>query len=203
MSKEIIGLIAVALVFIAYVPYLRDIIRGKVKPHPVTWLALVVTASSIFLLQTANGSGSGAYPTATVGVFAVCVFVLSLKYSKIKIQLFDVLCFVASLIGAAVWLFIDRPVLSIIVLLAAELVGFAPTVVKGWKKPYDDSITLWGTNAIRHMTGFFAIQNYTFITVLNPIVWITVSLSYSAMLLIKRRHTIKWPWRKRQFKPYN
>ncbi|HRQ87059.1 MAG TPA: hypothetical protein PLY16_03025 [Candidatus Saccharibacteria bacterium] len=203
MSKEIIGLIAVALVFIAYVPYIRDIIRRKVKPHPVSWLALVVTSSSIFFLQTSSGSGSGAYATATVTVFALCVFLLSLKYSKIKLQLFDVLCLIASLIGVAVWLFIDRPVLSIIVLLTAELIGFAPTIVKGWKKPYDDSITLWGTNAIRHMTGFFAIQNYTFITMLNPIVWITVSLSFSTMLLIKRRHTIKWPWRKRRFEPYN
>ncbi len=35
--KEIIGGIAVALTFIAYIPYYRDILKGKTRPHIYSW----------------------------------------------------------------------------------------------------------------------------------------------------------------------
>lgn len=203
MSKEVIGLIAVGLVFIAYIPYIRDILRNKVKPHPFSWFVWGITASSIFMLQTANGSGSGAYTTATVAVFAFSVFFLSYKRSKVKIKPLDIICLSIALTGVGLWLFVDNPVLSILILLVVELTGFIPTVVKGWRKPYDDSITLWGTNSMRHLAGFFAIQQYNFVTMLNPIVWGTLSLAFSGVMFLRRRKFVKWPWRKREFRPFN
>jgi len=31
--KNIIGIIATLLVFIGYIPYIKDIVKGKTKPH--------------------------------------------------------------------------------------------------------------------------------------------------------------------------
>lgn len=35
--KEIIGVTAVLLAFISYAPYIRDILKGRTKPHVYSW----------------------------------------------------------------------------------------------------------------------------------------------------------------------
>ena len=36
--KTILGIIAVIIALAGYVPYFRDIFRGKTKPHAFSWL---------------------------------------------------------------------------------------------------------------------------------------------------------------------
>ena len=203
MIKEIIGLIAVSLVIIAYVPYIRNILLKRVSPHPFSWLVWSVTATSIFFLQTANGSGAGAYTTATVAIFAFTVFLLARRNRKVKPQLFDIICLVVACLGIVVWLFIQQPMVSIIILLSVEMLGFVLTFRQGWKKPHNESALLWATNSLRHTTGFMAISNYNFITMLNPIVWTIIGTSFAITLISRRKLVRKHFWNKRRFKPYN
>ncbi len=39
--KEFISGIAVALTFVGYVPYMRDTIKGKTRPHVYTWFVSI------------------------------------------------------------------------------------------------------------------------------------------------------------------
>lgn len=203
MIKEIIGLIAVGLVIIAYVPYIRNILLKRVSPHPFSWFVWSVTATSIFFIQTTNGSGAGAYTTATVAIFAFTVFLLARRNRKAKPQLFDIVCLVVACLGIVIWLFVQQPVVSIIILLAVEAVGFIPTFRQGWKKPHNESALLWSTNSLRHCAGFLAISNYNFVTMLNPIVWTLIGTSFAIILISRRRSVTKMFWDKRRFKPYN
>lgn len=203
MSTDFFGFIAVALVFVAYIPYLRDIIKGKAKPHPFTWLVWAITAGSIFSIQLANGSGAGAYGSAAVSLFAFTIFVLVSQKSKVKIRRIDIICLVTALVGIICWLVIQQPLISLILLLSIELIGFVPTLLKGIEKPYEDSVSLWGTNTLRHMSGLIAIQNYNILTILNPALWMTISALFGLTLLIRRRKVRRPLIRKRQFRPYN
>jgi hypothetical protein len=45
--KELIGFAAVALAFVAYAPYFRDILRHKIQPHPFSWFIWGFAASLI------------------------------------------------------------------------------------------------------------------------------------------------------------
>lgn len=203
MIKEIVGLVAVGLVILAYVPYIRNIILKRISPHPFSWFVWSITAMSIFFIQTANGSGAGAYTTATVAVFAFLVFLFARRNRKVKPQLVDIICLIVACIGIVIWLFIQQPVISIVVLLAVELIGFIPTFRQGWEKPHSESIGLWMTNAIRHCTGILAISSYNFITLLNPIVWAIIGIGFTITLLSRRKAKNRLFWEQRRFKPYN
>lgn len=203
MTKEMLGIIAVALVFVTYIPYILDILKKKVKPHPFTWFVWMITASSIFLLQITNGAGSGAYPTAFVAVFALFVFILALRNNRLRPTTIDVVCLIVACIGIGSWMLIDIPWVSISLMLFVEITGFTPTFLKGWRKPYEESVSMWGTNAARHIFAISAVQNYGFITMINPITWMTLSTIFCVQLLYRRTIVPKPKQRKRQFRPYN
>ena len=38
MHKEIFSAIAIALTFIAYIPYIHSILKKKIKPHVFSWV---------------------------------------------------------------------------------------------------------------------------------------------------------------------
>lgn len=203
ISKEVLGFIGVALVLVAYLPYLRDIIRKKVIPHPFSWLIWTATATAVFFIQTTNGSGPGAYPTATIALMAFSVFVLSYRMNKVRIKPLDILCLVIASAGIVVWLFIDQPLISLILLLSVEVIGFIPTIRKAIAKPYEDSISVWAISAFRHGFGLAAITHYNLVTILNPLVWIAMCVTFCTVVLWRRRTTKKPHGRVRQFRPHN
>src|SRR5665213_2891074 len=105
MIKEIIGIVAAGLVFIAYYPYLRDIKRGKTKPHPYSWFIWGFNTLLIFTLQVSHGAGSGAYTTATVAGMSFLICLLGLRNGKKDIVAIDTMCLVLAIIAGCIWLF--------------------------------------------------------------------------------------------------
>ena len=200
--NELFALAAVLLVIIAYVPYLVKIARGEVKPHPFTWLVWTITATSIFILQTNYGSGTGAYATAAMAFCALNVFIFTVRKGMPKVHPLDAICLVIALLGVAVWLVIDEPVVSIAILLSVEVIGFIPTFAKGVRKPYEDSAVLWALTVGRHSMGLLAIEHYNIVTSLNPITWIIVGSLFCIALLIRRIPVRKPKQPKATLQPY-
>lgn len=203
IPKEILGFIGVALVLAAYLPYLRNIIRRKVLPHPFTWLVWMVSATLISLIQMTNGAGPGAYATATIAVMSFCIFTLAIRFNKTRINPLDVVSLGFAFVGLVIWVFVDQPLISLLLLLSVELIGFTPTLRKGYKKPYEDSLLLWATNAARHLISLSAITHYSAVTMLNPLVWAPLSLAYCGLLLWRRHKTRKPLRRVKTFQPHN
>lgn len=191
MHHEIFGIIAALLVVTAFIPYLVKINRGVVKPHPFTWLIWTITASSICMLQFSNGAGAGAYGSGAMAVFSLFVFASTVRRGMPRVHYIDVICLIIALLGIATWLVVKEPVLSIAILLSVELVGFVPTFLKAWRKPYEDSAVLWLLSGIRQTMSLLAIQQYNVVTLLNPISWMIVAFSFSVLILIRRIPTRK------------
>ncbi len=185
--KELIGIIAAALAFVAYIPYIRDILKGKTRPHVYSWFIWGFAAVLIFALQITHGAGAGAYTTATVAIMCFIVCLLGLRNGTKYITKLDTLFLVLALIAAGVWLFAKRPTLSMALLVSIDMLGFAPSVRKGWSKPYEETLSLWSMNGARHALSILALQQYTLLTLLNPVVWSICNLSFCGLLIVRRR----------------
>lgn len=187
MIKEVIGIIAASLVFIAYIPYLRDIFKGKTKPHPYSWFVWGFNTALLFALQISHGAGAGAYTTATVTVVTFFVCILGIKYGTKDIKLIDTVCLILALIAGVIWLFAKQPTFSAILVVAIDMIGFAPSVRKAWSKPNEETLSLWSLNSFRHALSILAIQSYSIITVLNPATWAVANFVFSLVLVSRRR----------------
>jgi len=57
--KAILSDVAIALTLLAFYPYIRDILKGVVKPHVFSWIIWSSTTLIVFLTQLQAGGGLG------------------------------------------------------------------------------------------------------------------------------------------------
>lgn len=185
--KEIIGIVAVLLTFIAYIPYYRDILRGKTHPHVYSWSLWGLLTILIVALQIKGGAGPATFITAAAGILCIGVVILGLKHGKRDITKSDTVVAILGLIAIGFWLLVDQPVVSIILVVLADLLAFIPTVRKSWYKPYTETLSLYVTNTLRFALGVVAVENYTILATLWLAVWAVANGLFSIMLVVRRK----------------
>jgi hypothetical protein len=96
--KAVLGITATALTFIAYIPYYRDILRGKTHPHIYSWSLWFLLTILIVAQQIAGGAGYAALVTLAAGLLCIGVIILSLKDGKKEITRSDTIVAALSLL---------------------------------------------------------------------------------------------------------
>src|SRR3990167_9859064 len=119
--KEIIGAITVALTFIAYIPYYRDILRGKTHPHIYSWSLWGLLTVLIVALQIKGGAGPAVWVTIAAGLLCLGVVILSIRRGKRDITIADTITAILSLISIVLWLLINQPVVALLFAVTADM----------------------------------------------------------------------------------
>jgi hypothetical protein len=187
--KIYLASIAAVLAVVGNIPYLIDILRGRVRPHPYTWMIWTIVSGTIFFGQLARGAGVGALPTAASEIFTLIIFLFSLRYGFKEIRSTDTYFLLAALIGLIPWLLTRDPTLSVIIMVSIDLVAFVPTIRKTQRDPTSETPVLYGTNALRHGLALGAFQAYNTATMLHSLVMILVN-AYMAWIIIRGKNLI-------------
>lgn len=185
--KEIIGGVAVFLTFAAYVPYYRDIIKGKTHPHVYSWSLWGLLTILLVALQIKGGAGAATWVTAAAGLLCIGVIILSLRDGKKNITTSDTVVAILGLIAIGFWLIADQPIMSIVLVIVADLLAFIPTIRKSWHKPYSETLSLYVTNALRFFLALAAVETYTFLSASWIIFWATGNAMFAVMLIVRRK----------------
>ena len=185
--KIVVSVIAVILSFIGYGIYIRDILKRKIKPHTFTFLIWGVASSVTWGLQVYGGAGVGAWITVVVSAICIFIFFLCLKYGEKKITSLDIVFLILALFALFLWLVVKQPVWSVILLVAIDLLGFAPTVRKSWNKPHEEGLFTWELTAFRHALGIIALEKFNILTLLYPVTWVIGNSLFSIFIIIRRR----------------
>lgn len=186
--KQVVGILATVLVFAGYIPYLRDIAKGKTKPHIYSWFVGGVVAIIIFALQVNGGAGTGSLVTLAAGAMCLLVIALGIIHkSKVDIIWIDTLFLILAFLALGLWLFAKQPVLSAILATAIEVLGFLPTVRKSWNRPFTETLQFYYLNTLRFGFAIFALQTYTIVTTVYPVIWVLFNGFFALMLIIRRK----------------
>ncbi len=186
--KTTIAIIAGLLAIVGNIPYLRDIIRKRVQPHPYTWLVWSIVSCIVFFGQVAKGAGIGALPTAASEIFTIIIFFFSLRYGFKNIRKIDTLFLVIALLGIIPWILTKDPTISVIIAVSIDLVAFLPTIRKTWIRPETETPVLYAMNVLRHILMLISLQAYNIATVLHSIVMITTNTLMTGMILIRKKN---------------
>lgn len=186
--KQALGIISILLALIAYVPYTRDVLNGKTKPHVYSWFIWGSLSLLIAVLQLKKGAGPGAYMTLFAGVISLFIFALGLPDGKKDITQIDTIMFVLALIATGVWLLAEQPVASMVLLISADALGSIPTFRKSWHKPHEETLFFWSISPVRHAISIGALASYNLVTLLNPITWVLINSSFVILLVSRRKY---------------
>ena len=180
---------ALILVLVGYVPYIRDIFKGKTTPHAFTFLIWTLSTAVSFFLQIKGGAGPGAWITCAGVIFQLFIFCLCLRYGTKNVTRSDVFFLILALISLGLWLLVDQPVAAIILAVLVEIFGFIPTVRKSWHEPYSETLFTYWIYVIRHAMAVLALSQFNILTVLFPFT-LTIANFIVAILLVVRRKQI-------------
>jgi len=185
--KFFFGIVAIVLNFVAYAPYIRDIIKGKTTPHAFTWFLFGLINAFVFGLQISSGAGIGAFVSLAISVTVFFIFVLSLYKGEKKITISDIVFFVLALIALILWVYVKQPVFSTILLSITNILAFAPTVRKSWEKPFSETFSTYVMNGSKHAINLIALEHYNIVTYLFPLSASIITFAFVFMLIFRRR----------------
>jgi hypothetical protein len=144
------GLVAVA----DPIPYIRDTVRGRTRPHRGTWLIWSVLAIVAFLAQHADGA---AWSLPMVGVQALLttvILALALRRGEGGVSRGELLLIGIAGAGVVGWLSADEPLVATVCVVLADLIGVALMVPKTYRDPWSETFS---TFAMASLSGALAV----------------------------------------------
>ena len=186
--KEFFSAVAIALTFIAFLPYIRSIQQGKTKPHVFSWVIWGSTTFVVFLAQLADKGGVGAWPIGVSGIITLYVaFLAYIKKSDYMITATDWCFFLLAMSSLPLWYLTSEPLWAVVILTVVDIMGFAPTFRKAYSHPFDEQLRFFVIMAARNLISILALEHYSKTTVLFPAVITAACIIFILMVVYRRR----------------
>ena len=178
------GIIAI----IGMVFYISSIVSGKTTPHRTTRFIQFL----ILFLGTVGLFNAHDYPTFLLyciySTFALVISLLSLKWGEGGWTKTDIVCLLIALLGVAVWLISNNPLVAIVASVLASAIGTVPAYIKTYESPKSEYWVYYFCNLFSNSLIFFAHDVHTFSNSLPSVYYVIWNLAF---LILIFRHWIK------------
>jgi hypothetical protein len=190
MLKEFLSVIAIALTFVAFYPYIRSILQNRTKPHVFSWIIWGSVTFVVFLAQLADKGGAGAWPIGISGLITIYVAILAyLKKADTTITRSDWVFLSLAMTALPLWYFTSEPLWAVVILTTVDLLGFGPTFRKAYVRPFDEQLIFFFTISVRNIISIMALAHYSVTTILFPALTALSCLLFIIMVLYRRRNS--------------
>ncbi|ABI77030.1 putative membrane protein [Hyphomonas neptunium ATCC 15444] len=186
-AKELFGLGALLLTFIAFFPYIRSILRGQTRPHAFSWMIWGASTFVVAMAQLSDGAGVGAWPIAVSGLITLLVAWLAYRRSAgMHVTRVDWAFLLLALSALPFWYFTETALPAVIILTGVDLLGFGPSIRKAYTHPYEENVAFFLLGAFRNAMVLLALEHYSWTTALFPAAVGVACLLFAALVAGRR-----------------
>jgi len=172
----------------AYIPYWRDLLRGKTIPHPFTWLIFMIVQSiGVAGVFYGGGGWKGAVWMMLGSISCFFIFLWGLKFGQKNIQLIDILLLALAFLGIILWSVYDQPFWSIILICITDTIAYLPTFRKSYHHPEEETALAWFLFSVATVFSILALENYNFFTTTYSSLIAVLNLLLCLFLLFRRK----------------
>lgn len=185
--KEILGIIATVIAFVSYIPYIRDVLTGKTKPHAFSWLVWALLTGIAFFGQLAGGAGAGAWVNGFTAVICFIIFIFGISKGRKNIIPIDWISLGGAAVAIIFWFVTKGPLLSVILITLIDALGFFPTFRKSFHKPHEETVITYFLSGLKYVIALFALQKVSLVTALFPSYLIVANWTFVVMVLMLKK----------------
>lgn len=185
--KSIYVLTATLISLTAYIPYVRDVLNGKTRPHIFSWFVWSTLTGIAFFGQVAGGAGSGALVLGFTTLACFFITILSLKKGTRDVKPIDWLAMAGALVALFFWLVTKSPFWSVIIITATDLLATFPTIRKTYNNPYQETGSFYLLNTVKFLLAIMALDKYTLITSLYLVYLLLANAAIFLLIYLRRR----------------
>ena len=158
--QEFFGLTSGVLPIIGAVPYIRDILRHKTKPHRSSFLIWAILNSIAVSAMFAKGA-TWSLVMPTIGVLEVLTtFILSLHYGVGGFSKKDYAALSLAGLGLILWHFTKEPLLALAIVIVVDAIGMTLTVTKTYQQPHTETFSTWFLSFIAAICAMLAVGKW-------------------------------------------
>lgn len=187
-DKLILSWVSIGLTFLAFLPYLRDIVRGSFRPHVFSWVIWSATTLVVFFAQLAADGGVGAWPTGVSALMTILIAIAAYRRkADSRITTMDWIFFLAAMSSLPLWYLTSDPLWAVVVLTTVDMLGFGPTLRRVWQDPHAESALFYTVFVARSALSIPALESYSVTTILFPAAIGLGCAALVAVILLRRR----------------
>jgi len=162
------GTFSLALNIIGYIPYIRDILRGIVKPQRITWAIWAILVCVSAVNQVLNDGGWSSLFLISTAILVVTTFALSFKYGVGGASRLDWVCLALAGILLIYWLTSQDTRFSTIIAVGIDAIGAVPTLIKTYKHPGTETYIQWVMSGIAGIFAMVAVTRLDWVLLIYP-----------------------------------
>jgi uncharacterized membrane protein YhfC len=185
--RGILGIAATVIALISYIPYFRDIVARKTRPHAFTWLIWGTLTAIAFVGQIVGHGGPGAWVTGFTALVCLVIAGIAAFDGERNITRLDWLALAGAGAALIAWFLTHSPLLSVILITVIDEIGFVPTLRKSYYRPHEETMSTFVMSGFKWVLGLVALERFTVTTALFPLSIVLASWLFVVMLLIRRR----------------
>jgi hypothetical protein len=183
--SQLFTILSGVTIALAYIPFIKGTIEGKVVPNRASWIVWFVQDVLIASSAITAGAGPAAVMAVAWGIGAGIVLVLSVsKGTRGAFTALERACLVLSGLGLLLWATTGSARLALVAGVSAAVIGGVPTVVKAWRQPWTEPITGWLLLILGTLFSALAIGQWTFDSGLLPVAIGLFQLSVATPLVL-------------------
>ena len=183
----ILGILALIIGLVSYIPYLYHVLKNKTKPHIFSWFIWGLLMGIAFIVQLTEEAGPGSW---IIGLgSASCLFIATISYIKWKkdyITKSDWICFIAAILGIIFWVITKNPLIAVIIITGVDAIAFIPTFRKAYHSPHEETVVTYAISGFDMFLSILALENLNLTTALYPASLVVTNTLFSLMTVIRR-----------------
>ena len=170
LYQQLLSTAASALTIAIYYPYLKNVIRGQVKPHMFSWLVWGTTTTLVFFAQWKAGGGVGLWAIGGSGLISLWITAWSwFKQTDLSVSRSDYFFLAGALLSLPFWYITSDPLVAVVILTGVNLLGYGPTFRKVIKQPDTESAAFFAWFSARNVLVIASLEHYSMTTLLFPV----------------------------------
>lgn len=183
----VLGSLTGLLNLIGYVPYIKDILKRKVKPHRITWGIWTILTTIAAFNQVANGGGYSSLFFISTAMLVGIVFVLSLRFGVGGASKIDRICLLLALLLLAYWITVQETRISMLLAVIIDAIGVIPTLIKTYKNPGTETYIQWTLAAVAGAFAILAVPRLDWALIIYPLHVILANGSIVSLKYLRER----------------
>ncbi len=172
------------------IPYIRDTMARRTRPHRGAWLVWSVIATVACVAHAAAGGTWGLMMLAVQAVQAVLVSAtcaLAFWFPSGRLSSSERCMLAVAAAGVLGWICVDNPLIATIGVIVADAMAFAIVVPKAWSDPWSETASTYWLASLAGLLTATAVSPRSIELLVYPTYFFVANLGLGLVLLVGRR----------------
>ena len=141
----------------------------------------------VAVAQLEGHAGPGAWWTVCATLTNLVILVMAVGQRNFQMNWLDWVSLTVCVAAVIGWALSSNALVAVVMVSALEVFAYVPTLQKSWKRPYEETVSLYAMSFMTQLISLFALNAFTGVTAIYPIVLLVLNFFVTAILVVRRR----------------